>query len=240
VDQLESFQIDDVRFICDIRAGADRSKSKDGEFILVKEQEFLRFYRGLQQHHPSNILEIGMFEGGSLVLFDKLYEPEKLVGIDIRRQPIEPLERYREGREHIVTMYGLSQDDPKLTSILRKEFPNGIDLIVDDASHQYGLSGATFHLCFPFLKPGGLYVIEDWSWSHKPPYQTPAHPWFEKPALTNLVMELVINMPGSEQMERVTVHRDLVVVEKAETATGAIDLADGHDHLRGRELLGHL
>jgi predicted O-methyltransferase YrrM len=240
MEQLESFQIDGVRFVCDIRAGKDRGKSKDGQFILVKEHEFLRFYRALQQHQPKNILEIGMFEGGSLVLFDKLYDPEKLVGIDIRRQPIEPLERYRENRGHIVTMYGLSQDDPKLPSILREEFPNGIDLIVDDASHQYGLSGATFHLCFPLLKPGGLYVIEDWSWSHKAPYQTPEHPWFHKPALTNLVLELVINMPDSEQMNKVTVHRDLIVVEKADTASGAIDLADGHDRLRGRKLLANL
>ncbi len=236
--QLESFEMDDVRFVIDIRAGKDRGKSKDGELILVKTPEFLQFYRGLQQHQPKNILEVGMFEGGSLVLFDKLYDPQKLVGVDIR-DPIEALERYRENREHILPFYGLSQNDPKLPGILRDEFPDGIDLIVDDASHQYGLSGATFHLCFPLLKPGGLYVIEDWSWSHKQPYQSPTHPWFDKPALTNLIMELVINMPGSQQMDRLTVHRDLVVVEKADMATGAIDLADGHDRLRGRKL-GHI
>jgi hypothetical protein len=237
--QLESFEMDDIRFVLDIRAGKDRGKSKDGEFVLVKSKELLQFYRALQQHEPKNILEVGMFEGGSLILFDKRYDPEKLVGVDIRRDPIEALERYRKTREHILPLYGLSQNDPKLPSTLREEFPDGIDLIVDDASHQYGLTGATFHLCFPFLKPGGLYVIEDWSWSHRPSYQSPTHPWFEKPALTNLVMELIINMPLSEQMDRVTVHRDVVVVEKADIATGAIDLADGHNRLRGRKL-GHL
>ncbi len=230
--QLESFEMDGIKFIVDIRPGKDRGKSKDGEFVLVKTNVFLQFYRALQQRQPKSILEIGMFEGGSLVLFDKLYDPKKLVGVDIRRDPIEPLERYRKNREHILPLYGLSQNDPKLPNILRKEFPNGIDLIVDDASHLYELTRATFHLCFPFLKPGGLYVIEDWAWSHKPPYQTPAHLWFEKPALTNLVMELVINMPDSQQMNRVTVYRDLVVVEKAGIATGAIDLADGHNSLR--------
>jgi len=237
--QFEPFEMDEVRFVIDIRAGEDRGKSKDGEYVLVKTHEFLQFYRALQQHQPKNILEVGMFEGGSLVLFDKLYDPKKLVGVDIRRDPIEPLERYRKNRGHIRPLYGLSQNDPKLPDILRKEFPDGIDLIVDDASHQYGLSGATFHLCFPHLKPGGLYVIEDWSWSHKSPYQSPTHPWFEKPALTNLVVDLVINMPGSQQMNRLTVHHDLVVVEKADTATGAIDLDDGHNRLRGRKL-GHL
>lgn len=233
--QLESLEIDDVRFILDGRAGKDRGVSKDGEFVLVKTKAFLRIYRELQQHQPKNILEVGMFEGGSLVLFDKLYEPEKLVGLDIRREPIEPLENYRNNREHIQTFYGLSQDDPELPDILRKEFPNGIDLIVDDASHWYKLSRATFHLCFPLLNPGGRYVIEDWSWSHKPPHQSPSHPWFENPALTNLIMELVINVPNSPQIDKVTVHPNLVVVEKAGGATGAIDLDEGHSRLRGRE-----
>lgn len=234
--QLQSFEIEGVEFILDIRAGKDRGKSQNNEFILVKTNAFLQFYRGLQQRQLKNILEVGMFEGGSLVLFDKLYAPEKLVGIDIRREPIEALEEYRKNREHVRPFYELSQDDPKIPDILGKEFPNGIDLIVDDASHQYELSRATFHLCFPLLNPGGLYVIEDWSWSHKPPHQASIHPWSENPALTNLILELIINMPDSRQMNRVTVNRDLVLVEKAGIATGAIDLDDGHSRLRGRKL----
>lgn len=234
--QLESFEIGDVRFTLDVRAGKERDVSKDGNFVLVKTDAFLQFYRTLQQQKPENILEIGMLEGGSLVLFDKLYEPKKLVGVDIRRDPIEPLEKYRENREHIVPFYGLPQNDPKLSNVLEKEFQDGIDLIVDDASHHYEPTRATFHLCFPLLKPGGLYVIEDWSWSHKSPHQNSDHPWFEKPALTNLLMELTINMPSSQQMNRVTVYRDLIVVEKAATATGAINLNEGHERLRGREL----
>lgn len=234
--QLQSFNIDDVRFILDIRPGKERGVSTDGEFILVKTNAFLEFYRELQEKNPKNILEIGMLQGGSLVLFDKLYAPEKLVGVDIRRKPIAPLERYRDNKEYIVPFYGTSQDDPELSSILQREFPEDIDLIVDDASHQYELTRATFHLCFPFLKPGGVYVVEDWAWSHTPPPQDDTHPWFEKPALTNLIMELLINIPYSKQIDQVTVTRNLASIKKASAATGAIDLDEGHDRLRGREL----
>lgn len=233
----ESFEIDGVRFITDIRDGKERGKSNENEFILVKTKAFLNFYRGLQARHPKNILEIGMFEGGSLVLFDKLFRPDKLMGLDIRKEPILPLETYRQDKSHIETFYGLSQDDPKLAGILADQFPEGIDLIVDDASHLYEQSRKTFHLCFPHLKPGGYYVLEDWSWSHKPPHQQLSHPWHNKPALTNLVMELVINLPGSTQMNTVVVHRDLVVVQKAHSAEGGIDLEEGRSHLRGRELV---
>lgn len=234
--QLDSFEMDGVRFVPDIRPGKERGKSATDQFILVKTQAFLDFYRGLQGRQPKNILEIGMFEGGSLVLFDKLFRPERLMGLDLRREPIAPLEEYRRDRPYMKTFYGLSQDDPKLTDILAEEFPDGIDLIVDDASHLYPQSRKTFHLCFPHLKPGGLYVLEDWSWSHKAPYQRSTHEWQDKPALTNLVMELVINVPGSQQMSSVDIHRDLVVVHKAEAATGGIDLDDGKAHLRGRDL----
>lgn len=232
----EAFEIDGIRFIKDIRAGNERGKSAGNEFILVKTNAFLNFYRGLQRRHPKNILEVGMFEGGSLVLFDKLFQPDRLMGLDLRREPIGPLEAYRRDRPHIRTFYGLSQDDPTVGEILAEQFPDGIDLIVDDASHLYEQSRKTFHLCFPHLKPGGLYVLEDWSWSHKRPYQAPTHSWYGKPALTNLVMEFIVNLPSSTQMNTVTAHRDLVVIEKAGVASGGIDLDDGISHLRGRDL----
>lgn len=232
----KSFELDGVRFVEDIRAGGMRGKSAENEFILVKTQAFLNFYRGLQARQPRNILEIGMFEGGSLVLFDKMFRPDRLVGVDLRKEPIAPLESYRRDRPHISTYYGLSQDDPGLSEVLTEQFPEGIDLIVDDASHLYEQSRATFHLCFPHLKPSGLYVLEDWSWSHKPPYQEQGNPWQDKLALTNLVMELVVNLPVSQHMHTITIHRDLVVVEKAGNAQGLVDLDEGKARLRGRDL----
>ncbi|WP_162924575.1 class I SAM-dependent methyltransferase [Rubrobacter indicoceani] len=205
--------------------------------MLVKPRSFVDFYRGLQNKEPKNILEVGMFEGGSLVLFDKLFSPEKLVGLDIRREPIEPLENYRRDRPHIKTFYGLSQNDPELRKTLGEEFPEGIDLVVDDASHHYEMSRATFHSCFPLVNPGGLYVIEDWSWSHQPGAQTDAHPWFKRPALTNLILDLLINVPNSPHLEKVTLHQDIVVVEKSLTPPETdIDLDEGHDRLRGHTL----
>lgn len=231
----ESFEIDDVRFVIDIRPGEERGKSTTNEFVLVKARPLLDFYRSLRQRAPRTILELGMFEGGSLVLFDKLYRPERLVGVDVRDE-IAPLEVYRRDRAHIRTLYNRSQDDPELPSLLAHDFPNGIDLIVDDASHHYAQTRAAFHLCFPLLKPGGLYVIEDWAWSHQKPYQEPLHPWHDKPALTTLILELIVNLPVSRQLSKVTVRRDLAAIEKAAGASGTINLDDGRAHLRGRRL----
>jgi hypothetical protein len=50
-------------------------------------------------------------------------------------------------------------------------FPDGVDLVIDDASHLGALSHETFKAVFPFLKSGGAYFIEDWGtgyWSEWP------------------------------------------------------------------------
>jgi hypothetical protein len=39
-----------------------------------------------------------------------------------------------------------------------------VDLVIDDASHLYPFTKGSFETLFPRLRPGGLYIIEDWSW----------------------------------------------------------------------------
>jgi hypothetical protein len=38
-----------------------------------------------------------------------------------------------------------------------------LDLVIDDASHLLGPTRSSFNVLFPLLRPGGVYVIEDWS-----------------------------------------------------------------------------
>jgi hypothetical protein len=55
-----------------------------------------------------------------------------------------------------------------------------LDLVIDDASHLYGPSLATFETLFPALREGGLYVLEDWKTSLNFPChgggENPDHP----------------------------------------------------------------
>ena len=39
--------------------------------------------------------------------------------------------------------------------------------MIDDASHLYEPSLASFETLFPLLRPGGTYIIEDWKWEHE-------------------------------------------------------------------------
>ncbi len=234
--ELETFALDGVEFVLDNRHGKDRGKSSASRFVLVKTPEFVSFYRNLAARDFSAILELGMFEGGSLVFFDKLFRPDKIVGIDIRREPIEPLEVYRKTHPRMETHYGLSQSNDALDALLQRQFPNGIDLIVDDASHLYDLTRRSFELCFPHLNAGGLYIIEDWSWAHKAPYQQDTHPWFHKPALTNLIFELTLLTTCSPWISTMTIHPDMVVVHKSKAGPQKLNVSDYSLAIRGKTI----
>lgn len=209
-----SFRIDEVEFVVDLRPGPARGVSDTNRFILVKNDGCLDFYRRWPGPPPRTIMEIGLFQGGSLVFFDKLFRPERIVGVDIRPEPIAALERYREGRPHVRTVYGRSQDAAGTLMAARENFPAGIDLVVDDASHLYARTRATFEMLFPLVRAGGHYVIEDWAWSHQPAHQGAGATWEREPALTNLVLELVVAAGAYGVVDQLLVTRELVCVCK--------------------------
>jgi hypothetical protein len=103
------------------------------------------------------LLEIGVLKGGSLLLWRDYFAQGTIVGIDINLpEGFVPTERIR--------VHQGSQSDPIfLTEVARREAPEGFDIIIDDASHFADLTRKSFwHLFDNHLKPGGLYVIEDW------------------------------------------------------------------------------
>jgi hypothetical protein len=69
-----------------------------------------------------------------------------------------------------VHMFRGDQTDAALMKRLREKYaPAGFDVIVDDASH-FGITTArSVQALFPeHLRPGGLYIIEDWSTGYLP------------------------------------------------------------------------
>jgi hypothetical protein len=138
-------------------------------------------------------VELGIFRGGSAVFLHQLLGYPHLVCIDGNPQSIPRLELYRSIYPNVRTYYGVNQADRmKIRQAVEVECPDGIDLVIDDASHFYEETKIAFETLFPFLRPGGMYLIEDWGWPHVPAAQAPDHMWAQKSALTNLIFELVM------------------------------------------------
>lgn len=50
-------------------------------------------------------------------------------------------------------------DEAGLTSLAL--LAGGFDIVIDDASHDPSKTDASYHMLWPYVKPGGLYVVED-------------------------------------------------------------------------------
>jgi SAM-dependent methyltransferase len=111
-------------------------------------------------------------------------------------------------------------DRPKMKSILDEEFPDrNIDLVIDDASHFYQETRSSFNSIFPYLKPGGIYIVEDWGWAHWPGdtwQKSQAIPTW-RPALSNLLFEIcVLSASSSDLVAEVRVNSMSFMVRKGE------------------------
>ena len=100
-----------------------------------------------------HVLEIGVAYGGSLRMWQDLFPDGLVAGCDSDPQCTWP-----QGTVQIVA----PQDSAYLARYAEHLSPAGWDLIVDDASHVGEVSGRTWRMLWPLVRPGGWYVLEDW------------------------------------------------------------------------------
>ncbi|WP_063709781.1 class I SAM-dependent methyltransferase [Bradyrhizobium liaoningense] len=212
------FEIDGYRITLDWQHGGSPRHSSDRDFIMMKGRDFLDHYTTLVNRNIEKVLEVGIYQGGSVIFLDKLLRPKKLSAVELSPNKIPALEKYASESEGRVNIYhGTSQDDAeKLKEIIDRDFNGQIDLVVDDASHWYEYTKATFKTVFPHLKPGGYYFIEDWNWSFQPAFQDESHAWFDRNSLANLVIDLMEDMVCSNAIESVQIAPQMIKVKRSD------------------------
>jgi len=167
VEDAVEFELEGVRFVSSFMnmAAPDR-------FTLMKPAAHVAAYdRVLDEFERPRMIELGLAYGGSLAWFALRARPARLVGIEYKPDRIAHLDRFVRARDlgAVVRPYfGVDQaDGDRLREIVAAEFGGEpIDLVVDDASHDYGPTLASFETLFPLVRPGGLYLIEDWAGPH--------------------------------------------------------------------------
>ena len=131
-----------------------------GDYDTDKSPAYLANYASECGHlfsEPSRVLELGVKRGGSLLLWRDLLPEARIAGLDV-----DPVELDDAG-DRVRVYQGFQQDAEVLDRIAAEVAPDGFDLIIDDASHFGAYTSASFWHLFPrHLKPGGVYVIEDW------------------------------------------------------------------------------
>jgi SAM-dependent methyltransferase len=170
-DSIARFRIGEIEFhcSCDERASV---RSMPGRFYIRKDRGLVEDYVAvLEGFQGGNIVELGIAEGGSVALTALVAVPRKLVGLELDENRVRALDELIEERglvDRVRPYYGVDQADrARLRAIIDDEFADGqLDLVVDDASHRLAQTRASFETLFPRLRPGGLFLIEDWNHQH--------------------------------------------------------------------------
>jgi predicted O-methyltransferase YrrM len=140
--------------------------------VIMKQADMIEPYERLcDRLSPRRIVELGINRGGSTALLAELARPERLVAFELSTAPVPALDDFIAAgglAEVVRPHFGVDQSDrSRLAEILDGEIgAETLDLVVDDASHLYAPTLASFEALFPRLRPGGAFVIEDWRSEH--------------------------------------------------------------------------
>lgn len=211
----------DFNFI-DIRELSQSSDLNNRDVMIKKPKEMAENYRDFfSSKRIETLLEFGVAEGGSCVLFNQLFELRKYIGIDIKHseKALKIIEE-KNLKDRTFFYFLISQSDKvKIRQIIEKHFSDDqIDLIIDDASHLFEHTLGSFEASFPFLRPYGFYVIEDWGWCHYMGFEN--HPFVreKQKSLTNLLALLIMLQASNPQLIRKIYIESpsLIIIEKGE------------------------
>jgi cephalosporin hydroxylase len=212
------FRVGDVEFRCGF------GDSRGRLFSIEKDPSEIEAYLEIvERFQRENSVELGIAFGGSLALTALVAPPRKLVALDLKPDRVEALDELIAERglgEHVRLHYGVDQADrERLAAILDDEVGDEpLGLVIDDASHRLDATRASFETLFPRLRPGGLFVIEDWNHQHllgraiaaaladpSPDLQARfERAFFETPgpSLARLVIELILVHAESDEFVR--------------------------------------
>lgn len=147
-------------------SGTDKS-SKYHNYTHIYAHYFAKY-----KNDPLKFLEIGIQYGNSVKLWENYFPNADLHFIDVDPNQI----RYVTQRSHY---HFVNQADRAGLIDFGIRVNGDFDIIIDDGSHRMYETIVTFQSLFPFLKRGGLYIIEDLQtsyWSIYGSYGTPEKP----------------------------------------------------------------
>ncbi len=117
-------------------------------------KRYLNFYEQVfspMRFDAIKLFEIGVFKGASMRMWVDYFPNAEVVGMDI--------EPFTSEHPRVTVLQGDQADKTRLEKIGREYGP--FDVVVDDGGHTMHQQQTSLGVLFKFVKPGGLYIIED-------------------------------------------------------------------------------
>lgn len=130
-----------------LAAGADKASS------FHNYTEVYSRYLAELKDKPLTFLEIGIYKGASVKFWESYFTQAQLHFIDIDFSRIQ----YHSTRSHY---HCLDQSNMLGLKVFGTTI-GGFDVVIDDGGHTMDQQINSFKALFPFVRKGGLYIIED-------------------------------------------------------------------------------
>lgn len=167
------------------------------------------------------MLEYGYGVGNSVKLWLEYFSKAKLISVDIGPKPKDKFvsDYIKSGRLKYVSANQI--DKEKLVLIMKKHGP--FKFIIDDASHMAADQQFTFNFSFPYVVPGGWYIIEDLKCkrSHSPHFEIEAEKtlkvlerYLQIQRFESMVLTEQQNKWLTENIESLSIHDKISFIKK--------------------------
>jgi hypothetical protein len=126
-------------------------------YLSLKHSAYFQVYEDLLSQYrnkPITFVEVGVLNGGSLFMWRNFFGPQaRIIGLDFN-----PLAKRWE-KDGFEIHIG-SQSDPKFWTQFF-DTVGMVDILLDDGGHTNEQQIVTTHQSIPFIKDGGLLIVED-------------------------------------------------------------------------------
>ncbi|KOG32278.1 class I SAM-dependent methyltransferase [Streptomyces resistomycificus] len=164
------------------------------------------------RNQPVRLLEIGIggfdgeLGGSSLKMWKKYFHRGEIFGLDL-------FDKSALNQPRLTALVGDQGNAETLVAIAREHGP--FDIVIDDGSHENEHVRVSFEALFPYVRSGGLYVIEDLQTSYFPRFGGTAGAEAGPDTSVGLLKRLLDDLHHQEQEpksgEQPTVTQDGVV-----------------------------
>jgi len=184
-----------------------------------KDERVIEGYGGLLADYPelspSRVLEIGVCGGGSLAIWRAMWPEADVIGVDnnlgqVPQWTRDHLESGGCGKPAVLRHIDMPPAVTNPADLARRELQGlgEFDLIVDDGGHGPRAVFPGFEIMWPMLRPGGLYIVEDWIQDFLEPQKTS---WFW---LQRLIGDWQADRGVEGSPYKVAFYRGLVAMQK--------------------------
>jgi len=164
---MESLKINyniNVSELCEIGQKYDTDKSSQRNNVTDYRHchPYTLFYEGLfknKKDEPLNIAELGILDGGSLLMWKEYFTNSEIYGFEYN---IELINNFKQNfNNDRINIFNIDVTNEYSIENAFSELNILYDIIIEDTTHQFEDQIRVIENTYKYLKPGGILIIED-------------------------------------------------------------------------------